>query len=538
MVRRVILDEVQCVPEISLTIKYDVDENRQMHYGCKLKLHEIALHKISCNTFTKLITHVECSIGNVMKKLPIGIQSFRKIIEQGYVYIDKTEQIYQLITQGETYFLARPRRFGKSLLISTLHELFSGNKELFKGLAITQHDYSWKKHPIIYLNFSAIDYKTPQELQASLIWRLYTIGDIYGIDLAKAPSLTAKFQYLIEELAKINSVVILIDEYDYAIVNMLHKPEIANENRELLRSFFGIIKGADQYLRHVFITGISKFSQTSIFSGLNNLDDLTMDPRSATLLGYTQNEIALFLSEHLDHTADKLQITHDELLEQMRIWYNGYLFDIDAQKVYNPFSILKLMQVSRFQNFWFATGTPTFLINLIKTRDYTIQEFEGTKASESDLGNFKIEMLQLKTVLYQTGYLTLKGYDANTRHYTLGFPNQEVRTSFLQYLLEYLIHIQEVTFSSYALQMKTALENNNPEIFIEQFKLLLAHIPFELHEKEGIERSEKFYHMMFYVIAKMIGFDVIVEESTALGKIDAVFTTKTHIYYMAQNTSF
>lgn len=371
------------------------------------------------------------------KKLPIGIQTFSEIIQDGYVYIDKTAYIHTLITTGKCYFLARPRRFGKSLLVSTLAEIFSGNKELFAGLAIESLPYNWKKHPVVIISFADVDCTTSERLQESLKRYLQDIASTHQITFEASLNPGEMLQALVRKLAEQAPVALLIDEYDYAILKHIHNPHMAGGMREVVKNFYAVIKGLDKYLKFIFLTGVSKFSKTSIFSGLNNLNDISLDDVYNTLLGYTKDEIVGGFEQYLIDAAEHNKCPVDQLLDGIKIWYDGYQFSREENgiKIYNPFSVLLFLLKKQFSNYWFETGTPTFLINLLKAKDYPIEDFENIKATQGELGQFEVDAIDLKTLLFQTGYITIKSYNADTRNYTLGFPNKECIDSLAEHLM-------------------------------------------------------------------------------------------------------
>jgi hypothetical protein len=287
-----------------------------------------------------------------MKKLPVDVSTFEIMISKGYVYVDKTEYIYNLITQGRYYFLSRPRRFGKSLLISTLKELFLARRHLFEGLWIDKHsDYDWQEYPVIHLDFSVIGHDTPEELKLGLLWSLNRIAERNGIQIQQAPSPGLQLQALVEKLAEKNKVVILIDEYDKPLLDHLKDIPMAEAQRDVLRSFYETIKGLDAYLHAIFITGVSKFSKTSIFSGINNLNDISWDSESAQLLGYTSHEVVHYLSEYIEIIANRDQLTIGQINDIMKAWYNGYRFSEKDVRVYNPFSILYFLKKKKLANY-------------------------------------------------------------------------------------------------------------------------------------------------------------------------------------------
>jgi len=371
-----------------------------------------------------------------MKKLPVGIQAFKTIINDDYIYVDKTKMIYQLInkTMGKSFFLSRPRRFGKSLLVSTLKELFLGNRKLFKDLWIDSSDFQWDKHPVIFLDFSNIGHKTSEQLEKNLSWQLEQIGEEYKANLTTAPYIESKLQLLITQLAKINKVVILIDEYDKPLLDHISNSEEAVKQQAILRSFYSVIKSMDEHTEFVFLTGVTKFSKTSVFSGLNNLTDLTTLPEMGSLLGYSQEEVNKYFDLYINAIAVNKNQNIESIKADMRSWYNGYQFSQEPVKVYNPFSVLSYLSTQRLSNYWFETGTPYFLINLIKINNYPIQDIQNSKLNVLDLDSLEIDRIKLIPLLFQTGYLTIKSYDEATRNFTLDYPNEETKEAFLRLL--------------------------------------------------------------------------------------------------------
>lgn len=371
----------------------------------------------------------------------ISVQTFSKLIEEDYIYVDKTEYIYNLIQRGNYYFLSRPRRFGKSLLISTLKELFSGNRKLFEGTFIATKEFEWQKHIILDADFSALSSKSAEQLEHDLLRHLEQIAEYYGVDVIKDTSLPLRTVSLIEGLARKNNVVVLIDEYDYPLLNNIENLVQADACRELLRTFFTAIKKADAHLEFIFITGITKFSRTSIFSGVNNLKDLTLNADAAKLVGYTAQEIAHFFKSYLQTQAAKNEQSLSQLMEGIRFWYNGYQFaeatrqePAEALKVYNPFSVLLFLADGKFLNYWFESGTPALLVYPIKAQEYPIYAIEGSEVSADETKSYDLDKIQLVPLLWQAGYLTIIGYNPGTKNYKLGYPNEEVSTSFLNYL--------------------------------------------------------------------------------------------------------
>lgn len=357
--------------------------------------------------------------------------TFRHIIEGGFLYVDKTKYLYDLVHPARgIYFLARPRRFGKSLLLSTLEEIFQGNKELFQAQWIYTSDYGWQPYPVIHIDFSLHRVQTAQDLETRLARNFYLIAQAHGLELVDAP-LDIQWEDLIRKMAGKQDVVILIDEYDKPILDNINNLPEALRIRDTLRSFYTTIKAMDRYIRFVFITGISKFTKVGVFSAMNNLDDLTMDRRLATLLGITEDELRLCFGPHIRAFAQQEGITEATLLEKIRLWYNGFRFVEDCPAVYNPYSTLQLFVKQRFANYWFETGTPTFLLKLLKTQQYDVEQLTELRLREMAFSAYDIETLSIVPLLFQTGYLTIKEYEPQRRVYTLGYPNLEVEDAFL-----------------------------------------------------------------------------------------------------------
>ncbi len=448
------------------------------------------------------------------------------MIRDDYLYVDKTRTIYELIEAKRFYFLSRPRRFGKSLLVSTLKSLFLGQRELFKGLWIeASSNYSWQEHPVISLDFSDLDSESPTALKQTLSYTLQTTAELQGIDVSTAPSPGLKLKKLVTELAKSNRVVILIDEYDYPILSALATPTIAEENRNVLKNFFSVLKGLDGYLRAIFVTGVTKFSKSSLFSGLNNLNDLTMDKAAATLLGYTEEEIVDFFSPYIEIIAQERNQTFENILQEMKYWYNGYRFSAKEIKVYNPYSVLNYLFEKEQHNYWLETGTPTFLIPLLRKQYRSLDNLKTVELSSEALGTVEVADIPAITLLYQTGYLTISGYDELAKLYTLDFPNAEVKDTFNKYLLMSLSQTNLPTIESTISQLKHALNDTNMPLFCTILQSLFAHIPYSLDAKD-----EQFYHKFFQLLCNLFAIDAQSEVLTDKGRIDMVATTATHIF--------
>ena len=372
-----------------------------------------------------------------LPKLPIGESSFENLRTRGYLYVDKTRWIHRLVTEGSYYFLARPRRFGKSLLVSTLKSLFEGRRDLFAGLWIDRHgEWEWQEHPVVVLDLNALDASTPDALREDLSAYLSRIAQEWQVAEPQG-SIVARFGELIRSLylKTGRQVAVLIDEYDRPIISHLGRGAeelaLAVKNRDILRGFFGVLKAAEvvSALRFVFLTGVSQFSKVSIFSDLNNLNDLSMYSPYADLLGYTQEELEEYFGGHIAELAARLGCSYEAALAELSRWYDGYRFSDRDVRVYNPFSILNAFRRGQLESYWFVTGTPAFLVDLLKERRYDPIQMEGLQVSRSLFTTFDVERLLPEALLFQTGYLTIK--DVDGRLYTLGYPNQEMKTTLM-----------------------------------------------------------------------------------------------------------
>lgn len=373
-----------------------------------------------------------------MKKFPIGIQNFLRIRSEDFLYIDKTMIIHQMITQGVAYFLSRPRRFGKSLLVSTLEALFLGKRELFSGLWIDSCDYIWKEYPVIRMDISKTVSSSPEALATSLQELINANAKKYGVEGIERSFPSLSLSALVTELSKRGPVVILIDEYDKPLVHHLEDMDVVAKNRDILRDFYTMIKALDEYLHFVFVTGVSKFSKVSLFSGMNNLLDISLNPTYSTLLGLTDEEIHRDLQEELRSVSESRNKDEETNFKEMKQWYNGYLFSqsTDSERVYNPLSVFQFLKNAKLDNYWFTTATPALAIELIKKQKYPIPDLEqGTIVGKEIETDHEVDKIDLPTLLFQTGYLTIDSYDENSWTYRLKFPNEEVKRSFLEQLL-------------------------------------------------------------------------------------------------------
>ena len=465
-----------------------------------------------------------------MKKLPISIQTFEKIREDDLIYVDKTNFIYKLISGGTYYFFARPRRFGKSLLLTTLKSFFLGKKELFKDLYIYKKEKDWTFYPVIHIDYSKVNYRVGTEIfTMSMLAHLQAIADEYDLTLHK-PEISTAFNELLLKLYKKyqQKVVVLVDEYDKPLVDSLTNPEQFQENRTILSSLYGTMKGHDAHLRFVMLTGVSRFSKVSVFSGMNNLHDISMNKDYTIMVGFTQEELTNYFGDHLQKLSDTFSMPLPELMPHIREWYNGFSFD-GINRLYNPFSILKLFTEYEFRNYWFATGTPTFLINLIKQQKQLPEAFEHLKTNDLIGSTEQIENFPLIPLLYQTGYLTIekKGRDGLRPYYYLDYPNEEVRHSFLSYIAAAFKNKHEIELQPETFALRDALLEENIDLFFQNFQSFLSDIPARLHIPQ-----EAYYHSLVYLILRLVGFKLLLEKETDKGRIDAVLELMDKVYIM------
>ncbi len=469
---------------------------------------------------------------NTLKELPIGVSNFRDFEEENYVYVDKTQYIYNLITSRKFNFLSRPRRFGKSLLISTLEEIFLGNKELFKNQWIYNSDWEWKKHPVIRIDFNEIINSDKKLLQEGIEQNLIFNAQNYGIEL-KQDIYKYMFKELILNLAKKynQSVVVLIDEYDKPIINHIGKgkEEIkkAEENRDIIKEFYGVLKSGEvsKVLRFLLLTGISKFSKVSVFSELNNLNDLTMHDKYSSILGITHNELETYFKDYIDILKNKLKVNYNEAKQQLIDYYDGYKFSSEGELVFNPFSLLKCFDTNKFENYWFESGTPTFLPNFLKEQNYKVTNLEEITLRDSQFSTFDITNLAPEAIMFQTGYLTIKDFYSEERLYTLGYPNKEVKNSFIEQLY---FSISTLYTDTKFLKISRFLKSQEIDKFIEVINSIYAEIPYTLMKGNLI--NETYFHTLFYLMVSASGIVAETEVLTAQGRIDMVVITNEFIY--------
>jgi len=457
-----------------------------------------------------------------MKKLPIGIQTFRKIIEDNYIYIDKTKETYELIKNYQYAFLARPRRFGKSLFLDTLQEIFEANKELFKGLYIyDKWDWS-KKYPVIKISWAGADFQTLEDLKSKANRIFKKNQEKLGIVCEDKNPSSCLDELIQKAYEKYNTpVVVLVDEYDKPILNVIENPKQAKVNREFIKGIYEVLKDNDKYIKFVFLTGVSKFSKASIFSGLNNLVDISLMPRFGNICGYTQKDIETTFLPYLDGVD----------LEKLKVWYNGYNFLKDS--LYNPFDILRFIDSGFiYKNYWFSSGTPTFLVKLIKQNNYFLPKLSNLKVGGELLDSFDIEKIKLEVILYQSGYLTIDKMmideDLEEIEYILKLPNKEVKISLNNFIIETLFDNSQPNI--YRSPLIKALKQANLKSFKDTLISIFASIPNDNYRKNDLNSYEGFYATVVYVYLQSLGLDIIGEDVTNQGRIDLTVKVEDKIY--------
>lgn len=459
-------------------------------------------------------------------KYPIGIQNFESLRQDGYVYVDKTDLVYKLVNEGRYFFLSRPRRFGKSLLLSTIEAYLSGKRELFSGLKLEQLESEWIAYPIIHIDLNIGKYDSEDSLFHVLDDYLSKLEAVYGTFPSEAtPEL--RFKGLIERIARKEGqrVVILVDEYDKPMLQALENPQLQERFRRTLKAFYSVLKTNDQYIKFAFLTGVTKFAKVSIFSDLNNLSDISMDDRYQTLCGITEQEIGTYFGEGVSAIARNYRISVEQAREQLKKNYDGYHFTENGVGIYNPFSLLNTLNRSKFGSYWFETGTPTFLVSLFKRDNFPLPDLtngEVTSDTINSVDSFNISPLP---ILYQSGYLTIKNYDARFRLYTLGFPNGEVEEGFINYLLPFYTGVKKDEGQMFIGNLVQSLEKGRPNEFMQSVEALFADTDYRV-----VGDSELYFQNVFYLFAKLLGFYTEVERTTSRGRIDMVLQTKDYVY--------
>lgn len=463
------------------------------------------------------------------KIYPIGIQNFEKIRREGFFYVDKTALIYQMIKTGSYYFLSRPRRFGKSLLISTLEAYFQGKKELFEGLAMEKLEKDWIKYPILHIDLNTEKYDTPESLENKLNRNLVEWEKKYGAEPAET-SLAMRFEGIIGRACEQEgqSVVILVDEYDKPMLQAIGNEELQKSFRNTLKAFYGALKSKDGCIKFGILTGVTKFGKVSVFSDLNNLDDISMQQNYVEICGVSDRELHENLEVELHELADSQGLTYEEVCEELRKKYDGYHFTHNSIGIYNPFSLLNTFKYYAFGSYWFETGTPTYLVELLKKHHYNLQRMAHEETSAEVLNSIDSTSDNPIPVIYQSGYLTIKSYDNRFGIYRLGFPNLEVEEGFIKFLLPYYAANTNAVESSFEIQkFVREIEAGDYGSFFRRLQSFFADTPYEL-----VRDLELHYQNVLFIVFKLVGFYVKAEYHTSEGRIDLVLQTDQFIYIM------
>lgn len=474
-------------------------------------------------------------------KYPIGIQSFDQIINDDYVYVDKTELIYRLVTEGKIYFLSRPRRFGKSLLVSTLKNYFSGKKDLFKGLAIEALEKDWLEYPVFHIDFNGNDFTKSGTLEDMIEGTVASWETVYGKD-PNFNNIGKRFSYVLAQAHKRygRRAVVLIDEYDKPILDVLdtgmsstingEKRLLEEHHREVLKGFYSTFKAADEHLQFVLLTGVTKFSQVSVFSGFNQPADISMDPRYEALCGITTEELYHYFNAPIQTLAIKLGFTEGEMKDFLKQKYDGYHFGENLVDIYNPFSLLNAFASQRIDDYWFRSGTPTYLVRLLKHNKENLNELTGKYYDPSQFIDYKADVGMPLPMIYQSGYLTIKGYNMRQNTFLLDFPNNEVKKGFVTIVANDYLDTKTDT-GSWARDVVNALEAGDTELFRKLLTSFLADIPYTMRRKDNEREKERYFHYTFYLLMRMIScYTVYTEKQQSEGRVDCIIETPDYIY--------
>ena len=461
------------------------------------------------------------------KLYPVGIQNFEKIRRDGYCYIDKTALVYQLVKTGSYYFLSRPRRFGKSLLVSTLEAYFQGKKELFKGLAMEGLEKEWKQYPILHLDLNTQKYETEESLESVLNENLAVWEALYGRnenEIGPARRFAGVIRRAHEKTGE--RVVILVDEYDKPMLQAIGNDSLQTEYRNTLKAFYGALKSEDGHIKFALLTGVTKFGKVSVFSDLNNLEDLSRNPGYTDICGISGQELKDNFSEDIQALASANGQTFGQACEQLKEDYDGYHFCPDTPGMYNPFSILNTFKSRRYGSYWFETGTPTYLVELLKKSDYDLEEMSHVETDADVLDSIFTDDNPIP-VIYQSGYLTIKGYDKRFGIYTLGFPNREVEEGFMNFLLPFYSAVSKTRSPFEIKRFVTDVESGDIDGFMERLQSFLADCPYELAKD-----VELHYQNVLFIVFRLTGLYTKVEYHTSRGRIDLVLQTDSYVYVM------
>ena len=462
------------------------------------------------------------------KIYPIGIQNFEKIRNDGYLYIDKTALMYQMVKTGSYYFLSRPRRFGKSLLISTLEAYFQGKKELFTGLAVERLEKDWIKYPILHLDLNIEKYDTPESLDNILEKSLTAWEKLYGAEPSER-SFSLRFAGIIERACKQagQRVVILVGEYDKPMLQAIGNEKLQKQFRDTLKPFYGALKTMDGYIKFAFLTGVTKFGKVSVFSDLNNLDDISMRKDYVEICGVSDQELHENLDIELHEFAETQGLSYDKLCTKLKEYYDGYHFTHNSIGIYNPFSLLNAFKYKEFGSYWFETGTPTYLVKLLKKHHYDLERMAHEETDAQVLNSIDSESTNPIPVIYQSGYLTIKGYDERFGIYRLGFPNREVEEGFIRFLLPFYANVNKVESPFEVQKFVREVETGDYDSFFHRLQSFFADTTYEV-----IREQELHYENVLFIVFKLVGFYTKVEYHTNNGRVDLILQTDKFIYIM------
>lgn len=462
------------------------------------------------------------------KIYPIGIQNFEKIRNDGYLYIDKTALMYQMVKTGSYYFLSRPRRFGKSLLISTMEAYFQGKKELFAGLAVERLEKDWIKYPILHLDLNIEKYDTPESLDNILEKSLTAWEKLYGAEPSER-SFSLRFAGIIERACKQagQRVVILVDEYDKPMLQAIGNEKLQKQFRDTLKPFYGALKTMDGYIKFAFLTGVTKFGKVSVFSDLNNLDDISMRKDYVEICGVSDQELHENLDIELHEFAETQGLSYDKLCTKLKEYYDGYHFTHNSIGIYNPFSLLNAFKYKEFGSYWFETGTPTYLVKLLKKHHYDLEQMAHEETDAQVLNSIDSESTNPIPVIYQSGYLTIKGYDERFGIYRLGFPNREVEEGFIRFLLPFYANVNKVESPFEVQKFVREVETGDYDSFFHRLQSFFADTTYEV-----IREQELHYENVLFIVFKLVGFYTKVEYHTNNGRVDLILQTDKFIYIM------
>ena len=459
--------------------------------------------------------------------LPIGIQDFEKLRKGGYVYVDKTEYVYKLARLSTPFFLSRPRRFGKSLLLSTFESLFLGKKDLFRSLAISQKNWDWSEWPVFKISFGGDNYPDLESLKSALNRMLTKYEKIYGIEVSdtrSAPRLANLITAAYEKTGK--EVVILIDEYDKPILDALYT-DYEEENRQELRAFYSPLKDCDHYIRFLFITGITKVSHVNIFSGLNQLNDISMNEAYSSLCGISETELEKYFEPEIKILAERRKLSYQQTKEKLALMYDGYHFSQDAEGVYNPFCILECFMEKKFGSYWFESGIPSFLVKTLQNQPMFLANLvNGRKVKEDQFKNYDPDSKNMLPVIYQSGYLTIKDFDETTNRYTLDFPNKEIKDGFLDVLLKKFVTVPDDDLGLAIDNLSDALEAHNIDRVLSIIKSAIADLPTIVKK----DMCENYYESVTHLMFRMTGFNVVSELQSVAGRSDVIVSTKDSVF--------